>query len=56
MSPNQIGFKMGHRTSDHTFVLNTIVDKIVKNDKGNLFVALIDFRKAKKSTSWISVL
>ena len=46
VSPNQIGFKKGHRTSDHIFVLKTVVDKIVKSDKGNLFVAFIDFRKA----------
>ena len=46
VSPNQIGFKKGHRTSDHIFLLKTIVDKIVKSDKGNLSVAFIDFRKA----------
>ena len=46
VSPNQIGFKKGHRTSDHIFVLKTIVDKIVKSDKGHLFVAFVDFRKA----------
>ena len=46
VSPNQIGFKKGHRTSDHIFVIKTIVDKIVKTEKGKLFVAFIDFRKA----------
>ena len=46
VSPNQIGFKKGHLTSDHIRVLKTVVDKIVKSDKGNLFVAFIDFRKA----------
>jgi hypothetical protein len=46
ISPNQIGFKKGHRTSDHIFVLKTIVDKIVKTEKKKLFVAFIDFRKA----------
>ena len=46
ISPNQIGFKKGHRTSDHIYVSKTIVDKIVKNEKGKLFVAFIDFRKA----------
>ena len=29
LSPNQIGFKKGHRTADHIFVLKSIVDKIV---------------------------
>ena len=37
VSPNQIGFKKGHRA---------ILDKIVKSDKGNLCVAFIDFRNA----------
>ena len=46
LSPNQIGFKKGHRTSDHMFVLNSIVNKIVRKEKGKLFVAFIDFRKA----------
>ena len=46
ISPNQTGFKKGHRTADHIFVLKTIIDKIVRNDKQKLFVAFIDFRKA----------
>ena len=46
ISPNQIGFKKGHRTADHIFVLKTIIDEIVRNDKQKLFVAFIDFRKA----------
>ena len=46
LSPHQIGFKKGHRTSDHIFVLKSIVDKIIKNNKGRLYVAFIDFRKA----------
>ena len=33
ISPNQIGVKKGHRTADHIFVLKTIIDKIVRNDK-----------------------
>ena len=46
ISSNQIGFKKGHRTADHIFVLKTIIDKIVRNHKQKLFVAFIDFRKA----------
>ena len=33
VSPNQAGFRKGYRTSDHIFVLTTIVTKIVKVDK-----------------------
>ena len=46
ISPNQIGFEKGHRTSDHVFVLTTIVNKFLKVKKERLFVAFIDFRKA----------
>ena len=46
LSDNQIGFKKGHRTADHIFVLKSIVNKIVANEKKKLFVAFIDFRKA----------
>eukprot|EP00794_Sanderia_malayensis_P001293 gene1293-1428_t len=28
---NQIGFLKGHRTTDHIFVVNTLINKIVKN-------------------------
>ena len=46
ISENQIGFKKGHRTADHIFVLNTIVSKIVKNERKKLFCAFIGFQKA----------
>ena len=46
ISPNQIGFKKGHRTGDHIFVLKAIIDKIIKSEKKKLYVAFIDFRKA----------
>ena len=46
ISPNQVGFKKGHRTSDHIFVLNTIVKKFLQVEKRRLYVAFVDFRKA----------
>ena len=46
ISQNQIGFKKGHRTADHVFVLSTIINKIVKVEKKRLYTAFIDFRKA----------
>ena len=36
----------GHGTSDHIFLLQTIIDKIVKKAKKKLYVAFIDFTKA----------
>ena len=48
---NQIGFQKGKRTTDHIFVLQTFIDKIVKHEKQKLFVAFIDFRKAYNSIS-----
>ena len=46
ISANHIGFKKGHRTADHIFVLSTIINKIVKLEKKKLYTAFIDFRKA----------
>ena len=46
ISNNQIGFMKGSRTSDHIFLLQTIVDKVVKKANGRLYTAFIDFKKA----------
>ena len=46
LSPNQIGFKNGRSTSDHIFVLNSVVNRIVRNEKCELFVAFIDLIKS----------
>ena len=36
----------GSRTSDHIFLLQTIIEKVVKKNKGKLYAAFIDFKKA----------
>ena len=36
----------GSRTSDHIFLLQTIIAKVVKKNKGKLYAAFIDFKKA----------
>ena len=46
ISPKQIGFMKGMRTSDHIFFLQTVIEKIVKKNKKKLFVVFIDFKKA----------
>ena len=46
VSINQIGFMKGHRTADHIFVLQTIINKIMKAEKKKLFAAFIGFKKA----------
>ena len=46
VSSNQIGFMKGSCTSDHIFLLQTIVEKVVKKNKNYLYVAFIDFKKA----------
>ena len=46
ISPKQIGFMKGMRTSDHIFSLQTVIEKIVKKNKKKLFVVFIDFKKA----------
>ena len=49
LSDNQIGFRKGKRTSDHIFILKTLVDKFLRMHKCKLFVAFIDFKKAYDS-------
>ena len=46
LSPNQGGFLKGRSTSDHIFLLQTIIEKVVKKRKRKLFAAFIDFKKA----------
>ena len=36
----------GCRTSDHIYLLQTIIEKVVKKNKKKLFAAFIDFKKA----------
>ena len=46
LSPFQIAFWKGFRTSDHVFLLKTLVNKITKQRGGKVFAAFIDFKKA----------
>ena len=45
ISVNQIGFQKGKRTTDHIFVLQTLIDKIVKHEKRKIFLAFIDLER-----------
>ena len=42
---NQIGFRKGYRTSDHVFVLKSLIDLYTKNDK-KVYACFVDFQKA----------
>ena len=47
LKPNQIGFQNKCRTSDHMFIIRTLIDKYTNNkSKRNLFCCFVDFRKA----------
>ena len=48
LKQEQAGFRKNHRTSDHIFVLRTIIDKYVLNAKNGskLYACFIDLRKA----------
>ena len=46
ISPHQIGFMKGSGTPDHIFLLQTIIEKVVKKGKKRLYAAFIDFKKA----------
>ena len=45
ISPNQIGFMKGCRTSDHIFLLQTVIEKIVKKHMRRLFCAFVDLKR-----------
>lgn len=45
INSSQIGFQPKSRTSDHMFVLRTIIEKF-KADRSKLFVCFVDFSKA----------
>ena len=38
--------RRGYRTSDNLFVLQTIIDKYVNKDKGDIYVCYVDFKSA----------
>lgn len=44
--PEQIGFSKGSRTSDHMFVLKTLIDKYTQQGSKHLYTCFVDFRKA----------
>jgi exonuclease III len=43
---SQIAFKKQSRTSDHMFVLRTLIDNSIKNNKKKLYTCFVDFKKA----------
>jgi hypothetical protein len=46
LCPNQIGFKKLTRTTDHMFIIRTLIDKYVKHGNSPIFACFVDFRKA----------
>ena len=48
MNDNQIGFRKGFRTSDHVFVLNTILNSYFSHNKP-VYACFVDFPKAYDS-------
>ena len=56
INENQTGFRKNYSTLDHIFLLNNIIDILVKNAKGKkLFCAFVDYKKAF-DTVWRSAL
>ena len=45
ISSNQIGFMKNAKTSDHIFLLQTIIEKVVKKNKKNYMLPLLILRK-----------
>ena len=46
INPCQIGFSKKCRTSDHIFIVKTLIDKYTSYKGGKLFTCFIDFKKA----------
>ena len=46
ISAEQIGFCKGKRTSDHHFVLKTLIDKYTQQNSKKLYTCFIDLKKA----------
>ena len=46
LSENQAGFRPGYRTTDHVFVLKTLINKYTSKHCDKLFACFIDFKKA----------
>ena len=46
ISYNQGGFRGGYRTTDHIFILKTLLNKYLHKLKNKLFVCFVDFKKA----------
>ena len=46
LSKSQIGFLPNHRTSDHIYTLDALVDKYINQNKTKIFACFIDFKKA----------
>jgi hypothetical protein len=46
LCPNQIGFRKNARTSDHMFIIRTLIDKYVKHGNSPIYACFVDFRKA----------
>ena len=50
LNKEQIGFKEGHRTSDHIFVIKTLIQKY-KKEKKQIYACFVDLKKAFDSVS-----
>ena len=46
IKPEQIGFCKGKRTSDHHFVLKTLIEKYIQEGGKKFFTCFVDLQKA----------
>lgn len=51
LSFNQGGFRSGYRTTDHIFILKTLINKYLDNHKKKLYFCFVDFKKAFDSVN-----
>ena len=55
LSDCQIGFRRNHRTSDHIFILNTVLNSYFSRGKG-VYACFVDFSKAYDSVWRVGLL
>ena len=46
ISHNQGGFRGGYRTTDHIYILKTLINKYLNKHKQKMYVCFVDFKKA----------
>ena len=50
ISQEQIGFLKEYRTTDHSFIINSTVNKLVKENNKAIYLALVDLLNRQEAS------